>query len=83
MTIGEKIRTQRKRINIKQDELGDCLGISAKTIQRWEAGERMPNTKMLPKLAETLNTSVEYLMGLGDSEEKTPYAIGAKYSYQY
>ena len=32
----------------------------------------MPNTKMLPKLAEALNTSVEYLMGLNDSEEKPP-----------
>ena len=68
MTIGERIRLQRKRINIKQEELSDRLGFSAKTIQRWEAGERMPNTKVLPKLAEALNTSVEYLMGLTESE---------------
>ena len=68
MTIGERIRVQRKRINIKQEELSDRLGVSAKTIQRWEAGERMPNTKMLPKLAEVLDTSEEYLMGLNNTD---------------
>ena len=72
MTIGEKIRLQRKRVNMKQEELGDNLGISAKTIQRWEAGERMPNTSIIPNLAKTLNTSVEYLMGVDDAKDVKP-----------
>ena len=72
MTIGEKIRLQRKRMNMKQEELGDSLGISAKTIQRWEAGERMPNTSIMPNLAKTLNTSVEYLMGVDETKNVKP-----------
>ena len=40
------------------------------TISRWENPKsgRSPNSSMLPKLAEALNTSVEYLMGLTESE---------------
>ena len=42
------------------------------TVRRWELGKTSPKTEEIKKLAEALNTSVEYLMGLNDSEEKTP-----------
>ena len=66
--ISERIKLKRKNNGLTQSELGQKVGVSDVTILRWERGERTPNSSMLPKLAEALNTSVEYLMGLDESE---------------
>ena len=63
MKIGEKIRQERKRNGLTQEELADKIGVSIKTLQRWENEERSPRTKELKSLSEILGTSVEYLMG--------------------
>ena len=39
MTIAEKIRYQRKLAKKSQDELSEIVGVSLKTVQRWESGE--------------------------------------------
>ena len=66
MLMCEKIRQQRKNMNITQDDLGQKIGVSLKTVQRWENGERTPNSSIIPKLANALNTTVSYLMGVDD-----------------
>jgi len=68
--ISERIKYKRKSSGLTQSELGQKVGVSDVTILRWERGERTPNSSVLPKLAEALNTSVEYLMGL--NEDATP-----------
>ena len=64
--ISERIKYKRKSAGLTQAELGKKVGVSDVTILRWERGERTPNSSILPNLAEALNTSVEYLMGLTD-----------------
>ena len=65
--MANRIRTQRKSIGITQQTLADKIGVSMMTIVRWENGVRTPNSYIMPKLAEALNTSVQYLMGLQDT----------------
>ncbi len=60
MMIGDKIRYQRKLNNIRQETLGDLIGVSTKTVQRWENGERSPRLEEMTKLAEVLNVPVTY-----------------------
>ena len=67
MEIGERIRKQRKAIRLRQDELAASVGMSTKSIQRWEYGERPPHADIIPQLAEALHTTVAYLMGLEDA----------------
>ena len=67
MKIAERIRQQRKLIKMSQEELSSLTGVSLKTVQRWEADERTPRIEIVPKLAEALSTSAEYLMGLRDN----------------
>lgn len=67
MEIGERIRKQRKAIRLRQDELAASVGMSTKSIQRWEYGERPPHADVIPQLAEALHTTVAYLMGLEDA----------------
>ena len=64
MNIGERIKQCRKNRGLTQTKLSELLKISPMTVRRWEWGERKPDIDIMPKLADTLNTSVEYLMGL-------------------
>ena len=62
--LANRIKNKRKELEMTQQDLANKLGISLMTVLRWEKNERTPNTSMLPKLAEALNTSVEYLIGV-------------------
>ena len=62
--VSVRIKQKRKEQRLTQQELADKVGVSLMTVLRWEKGERTPNTSIMNRLAESLNTSVEYLMGL-------------------
>lgn len=65
MTFGERLRKCRKgRLN--QEELASLIGVHINTISRWENGSRSPDTEMLQKLAQALNTTTGYLLGETD-----------------
>ena len=66
MGIAEKIRQQRRLKDMKQDELGRLAGVSLKTIQRWESGERSPRMEEIIKLSEALGAPIGYFMGTDD-----------------
>ena len=71
--LSNRIKINRNKLGMKQQDLADKVGVSLMTVLRWEKGVRTPNASMLPKLAEALNTSVEYLMGLtDDAPPETP-----------
>ena len=63
MSIAEKIRQQRKLMNFSQEELAHRVGVSLKTVQRWEAGERSPRVGEITKLSEVLGTTVDSFVG--------------------
>ena len=59
-----RIRELRKKLGLTQEKLGVAIGISTKTIQRWEDGTREPRASELKKLCEALNcTETELLNG--------------------
>ena len=39
---GKALRALRSRIGLTQQELGDHLGITARTVRKWEVGESYP-----------------------------------------
>ena len=41
--IGKFISENRKRKGLTQEQLGNILGVSNKTISRWENGNNMPD----------------------------------------
>jgi DNA-binding helix-turn-helix protein len=67
MTIGDRIKERRKKLNMTSDELADELGKSRATIYRYENGDikNLPTTILEP-LAEALYTTPAYLMGWTD-----------------
>lgn len=61
-TIGKNIAELRKAKGSKQDELARFVGVTAQAVSKWENGG-VPDTELLPKIAEFFNVSIDELFG--------------------
>jgi transcriptional regulator with XRE-family HTH domain len=61
MSVGERISQLRKDNQISQLQLADALGISRQAVSKWENDLASPDTINLIRLADVLDTEVEYL----------------------
>lgn len=70
MGLSDKIKARREELGLTLQEIGDYIGVSKPTVQRYESGE-IKNLKLetIEKLSEILKVSPAYLMGW--KEEKT------------
>ena len=57
--------------NINQLELSKLVGTTNVTISRYISGQRKPRLEIIAKIAEILNTSIEYLLGFSDIKNFT------------
>ena len=65
------IREKRKEKGITMKELGARIGCSESAISQYETGKRSPDYETLLKLAEELDTSVNYLLTGTDIQPTT------------
>lgn len=69
--IGKFIATLRRQSGLTQEKLGEKIGVTNKTISRWENGNYMPDIEMLQLLAKEFNVSInELLAGQKMSDEE-------------
>lgn len=69
--VGKFIAQLRKEQGLTQEALGEKLGVTNKTISRWENGNYMPDIELLVPLGELLGVSVnELLAGERLSDER-------------
>lgn len=71
--IGKFIAELRKEQGLTQEKLGEILGVTNKTISRWETGTYLPPAEVLLDLSKRFNVSVNELLSgkkLGDDEYK-------------
>ena len=73
--IGEFIQQSRKAKGFTQKDLGDRIGVSDKTISKWENGNSIPDTSILNELCATLDINVNELHY---SEKLTPEIYSMK-----
>lgn len=66
ITIGRFIAKKRKEQSLTQEQLAEHLGVSNKTVSKWETGKCMPDYSVINMLCEELKISVSELM---DGEE--------------
>lgn len=59
---GEQIAALRKTKGITQNELGERIGVSFQAVSKWERGEALPDTAILPDLANILETTIDFLL---------------------
>ena len=60
--IGRFIAQKRKEKGMTQEKLAEKLGVSFKTISKWERGRCMPDHSLILSLCEELEISVNELM---------------------
>ena len=65
--IGNFIAKKRKEKNLTQMQLAEILGVSNKTVSKWENGNCMPDYSIIKPLCDELGITVSELM---DGEEK-------------
>ena len=61
MSIGERITELRKARNLSQGKLAEMMDVSRQAVSKWETDQSSPDTIRLIKLADVLDTDVEFL----------------------
>lgn len=64
--LGYRVRQMRNLNKMPTDRLAEVLGVSTKTVQRYEAGEIHMSPEAIGKCAKSLNTPVGFFYGEGD-----------------
>lgn len=60
--VGKFIASLRREKGLTQEALGQRLGVTNKTVSRWETGAYMPDIELLVPLGEALGVSVNELL---------------------
>ena len=60
--IGKFIAALRKEKGMTQEQLGEKLGVTNKTISRWETGTYLPDVEMLSLLSQAFGVSLNELV---------------------
>ena len=71
MTVGERIKEQRKNYGLTQKQLAEKMGVAEITIRQYELGKRIPSLDVLQNIAEAIEVSLRDLIPPnGESNEQ-------------
>lgn len=73
--LNENIKSLRKAKGLSQEELAAKLNVVRQTISKWEQGLSVPDSDMLIRLAEVLDTRVSVLLGENVESDADPDMI--------
>jgi transcriptional regulator with XRE-family HTH domain len=68
MTLGQQITALRKKKGISQADLGKRVETSGDIIGRYERDEVKPSIEVVIRMADTLEVSLDFLVGKTDLE---------------
>lgn len=71
LVTGNFIALQRKQKNLTQEQLAEKLGVSNKTVSKWETGKCMPDYSIVKSLCKELEITVSELMDGEKSGDKS------------
>ncbi|MGE0718771.1 MAG: XRE family transcriptional regulator [Alphaproteobacteria bacterium] len=67
-SIGDRIRIARKAKGLSQAQLAEAVGVEQSSVAGWESDANGPARTRLPRIAQALESSVEWLTtGAGDA----------------
>jgi len=67
--MDNRIRIARKVAGITQEQLAKSLGVNRATLSRYESGEIDPPSSQLQRIADTLDVSINELLGQGEAKQ--------------
>lgn len=72
--VGQRIALLRREKGYTQEQISFVLHVTPQAVSKWEKGNALPDTSLLPLLAQTLGTSIDYLLiGGSTMKEESPY----------
>ena len=63
LVMAQKLGELRNAKGVTQDAVAEILGLSNKTISKWETGASLPETEYIPQIADYYEVSVDELFG--------------------
>ena len=74
--VGKFIAELRRRDGLTQEALGEKIGVTNKTVSRWENGNYMPDIEVLQMLVDIFHVSINELLSgcylnVGECKEET------------
>ena len=61
MSVGDRISELRNEKKLSQNQLAKLMEVSRQAVSKWETGQSVPDSLNLIKLADILETDIEYL----------------------
>ena len=69
--IGQRIRELRRKHDLTQEKLADFLGVTYKSVSKWECGITVPDLALIVPLAKILHVSTDELLGMHTADHDT------------
>jgi len=69
-TLSDRLMQLKKENGLLQKEIATSIGVSLRSYQRYESGERKPDSDILEKLADYFDVSLDYLVGRSDNSQR-------------
>jgi ribosome-binding protein aMBF1 (putative translation factor) len=70
MDFGTKMMSARKQQGLSREGLGQQIGTSGAIIGRYERGDMKPSIEIAAKIAQALEVSLDYLVGITSEQLK-------------
>ena len=64
--LGQRLRKLREELGLTQDELAEKIGVAVLQINRYEQHNSQPKAELVARMAQALDVSADYLLGLTD-----------------
>ena len=78
-TIGRFLSAVRKERGLTQEQLAEKLGVSNRSVSRWETGKTLPDLSLMQSICQVLDIRIqELLTGRRQQEDPTPEAFAAQ-----
>lgn len=77
-TIAQRIKKARNNLNLKQKELAKKANITEANLSRYENGLSEPKSAVLSRLADALEVSIDYLLGISEFQNHNECDISKK-----
>lgn len=61
MSLGDRIAELRTACGMSQNQLAQAMEVSRQAVSKWETGQSAPDSIKMIRLAEALDTDIEYL----------------------
>ena len=75
MSVGERIAELRSLCGLSQNQLAKAMEVSRQAVSKWETGQSVPDSMNMIRLAEVLETDVEYLTTGRNSYGRRPPVV--------